>query len=547
LRQLAIAALALVLSVSACAKVGDQSGGVTTASNNAAAGQLRIAIQRSPNTLNPILSANTTESFINRLMFDNLISVAADGKTLVPILAETVPTKENGGISKNGLDITYHLHHGVKWQDGVPFTSKDVKFTWSAMMNNANNVNDKVGYEDVASVATPDDFTVIFHLKHIFAPFVNTVFAESDSPICIIPEHLLAKYPDLNKVPFNEAPIGTGPFKLARWVRGDHIDLVANDDYFRGKPKLRAIELREVPDENTTINLLRTHEIDFMFEPSPGIYATLKTLSNIKIVMDQQPNITKISFNTSRPPFNDVRVRQAVAYAVDKTALVNKFTGGSSRVATGDQPQYSWAYTSAVQKYNYDPAKAKALLTQAGWVAGPDGIRRKNGVELSMQISYNVENATRRLISTQVQAYLKSVGIDAPIKAYPADLYFASFGMNGILNTARYDLAVHGWVAGIDPDDHSLFACDQRPPNGTNYTRYCSAAADAQQKIALGTYDQATRKTAYVKLQQILAQDEPEDDLWVEVTPQAINPAFTGFTPNPVNEAWNAYEWSMGS
>ena len=249
MRKLVIGALACTLSVSACTKVGDQSATAVSVSSTGGAGtvpgELRVAIQRAPNTLNPILSANTTEGFLNRLTFDTLVTVDGRTKKMVPSLATEVPTEANGGISKDGLTITYKLHSGVKWQDGEPFTSKDVKFSWQAMMNNANNVNARVGYEDVQSVDTPDDTTVVFHLKHKFAPFVNTVFTDSDNPVCILPEHLLAKYPNQNQIPFNQQPVGTGPFKVASWVRGDHIELVANDDYFKGKPKLRRIIERE--------------------------------------------------------------------------------------------------------------------------------------------------------------------------------------------------------------------------------------------------------------------------------------------------------------
>ncbi|MEA2718761.1 MAG: peptide/nickel transport system substrate-binding protein, partial [Candidatus Eremiobacteraeota bacterium] len=304
MRNLVIGALACALSVSACTKVGDQSIGTTSSSASSSgtvAGELRVAIQRAPNTLNPILSANTTEGFLNRLSFDTLVSVDGTSKKPVPILATEVPTPENGGISKDGLTITYHLHSGVKWHDGAPFSSKDVKFTWQAMMNNANNVNERVGYEDVKSVDTPNDTTVVFHLKSKFAPFVNTVFAESDSPVCIIPEHLLAKYPNLNQIPFNQQPIGTGPFKLASWVRGDHIELVANDDYFRGKPKLRRIMIREIPDENTSLNALRSHDVDWIFEASPQLYKQLKTMADIKVILNDQPQTLGMQMNTSRP------------------------------------------------------------------------------------------------------------------------------------------------------------------------------------------------------------------------------------------------------
>ncbi len=551
MRILVLGALACALSVSACTKVGETTSATGTgAANGIIPGELRVATQRSPNTLNPILSANTTEGFINRLSFDTLLTVDGRTKQTVPDLATEVPTEQNGGISKDGLTITYHLHSGVKWHDGVPFTSKDVKFTWQAMMNNANNVNERVGYEDVKSVDTPNDTTVVFHLKHKFAPFVNTVFAESDSPVCIIPEHLLAKYPNLNQIPFNQQPIGTGPFKVARWVRGDHIELVANDDYFRGKPKLRSIVVREIPDENTSLNALRSHDVDWIFEASPELYKQLKTLSGINLLLNDQPQWMGMAINTSRTPLNDLRIRHAIAYAVDKTSLVDKNTGGSAVVAWADQAPFMWAYEPNVTKYPHDVAKAKALLAAAGYTPGPNGLVQKGGQPLQLQIAYNVENATRRLVAVQVQSMLKDAGIDSVIKAYPANLYFATYGQGGILTNGKYDLAIHGWIAGADPDDHSLFECDQIPrpshPDGVNYTRYCNKSEmDPAQTAALSSYDENARKKAYSQIQKLLARDVPEDFIWFPRQAQPTVPEFKGFAPNPVNESWNAYEWEI--
>ena len=548
MRTPVMGALLCALALSACAKVGDTSA-TDQSQKTGTPGTLRIAIQRSPNTLNPLLTANTTEQLVNRFHSSILVTVSADGKTQVPELAAEVPTTANGGISADGLTITYKLRKGVKWHDGVPFTSKDVKFSWQAMMNNANNVNSRVGYEEVKSVDTPDESTVVFHLKRVFAPFVNTVFAESDNVYAIVPEHILAKYPDINRVPYNESPVGTGPYKVARWVRGDHIELVANDDYFLGKPKIRTIIVREIPDENTSLNALRSKDIDWIFQASPNLFNALKAIPDVKVVLNEKPQTLGLQMNTSRKPLDDVRVRRAISYAVDKQALVDKNTGGSAVVAWADQPEFSWSYEPDVTKYPPDPAKAKQLLAEAGFTAGPDGMMRKGGQPLSLQLSYNVENATRRLVATQIQAMLKQAGIDAQIKAYPANLLFATYGQGGIMTTGKFDLVVSGWVAGIDPDDHSLYQCDQIPrpghPDGVNYSRYCNKDMDAAQKAALGSNDEATRKKAYSTIQKLLARDVPEDYIWYPKQLQPINPAFKNFTPNPVSENWNAYQWEI--
>lgn len=541
--------LLCALAVAACSKVGQTSPAATSQTPGrhawTHAGELRIAIQTGPTTLNPLLSANTTEGLLNRLSFDNLVSVQPDGKTLVPKLAARIPSLANGGISKDGLTISYTLRAGVKWQDGVAFTSKDVKFSWQAMLNENNNVNARIGYEDVRSVDTPNATTVVFHLKRKFAPFVNTVFSESDDPVCVVPEHLLSKYPDVNRIPFNTLPVGTGPFKVVKWVRGDHIELAANPAYFLGAPHLKTIILREIPDENTSINALRTHDIDWIFEPSPNLYNILRALPDTTIHFADQPQTLRLLMNLNRPALKDIRVRRAIAYAVDKKLLVDRLTGGSARVAGADQPPFSWAYQPNVMTYGPDVAKAKGLLAAAGYLPGAGGILQKNGRPLTFELSTNNTNATRRLVQTQIQAMLRGIGIDAQIKNYPGNLFFATYGQGGILTTGKYDLAVSGWVAGLDPDDHALYACNQIPPNGVNYDRYCSTAMDAAQNAALGSYDEAQRKKAYFTIQELIARDVPELVVWYTRNPQATNPDFKGFAPNPVNEAWNAYQWEI--
>jgi peptide/nickel transport system substrate-binding protein len=485
---------------------------------------------------------------INRLSFDMLLSVDPSGKHALPMLASEVPTVANGGIARDGVTITYHLRKGVRWQDGVPFTSRDVKFTWQAIMNDANNVNSRNGYERVRSVDTPDPLTVVFHLKARFAPFVNTIFAESDSPLCILPAHLLEKYHDLNRVPFNDLPIGTGPFRVVKWVHGDHIELVANPDYFRGKPRLSRIIVREIPDENTSVNALRVHDVDWIFQASPQTVNALRPLDaagTIKLTFVDMPATYRMYVNTSRTALKDVRVRQAIAYAVNKQLLVDRLTGGTASPGTADQPKFSPYYEPNVTIYRPDPVKAKALLAAAGYSFAADGSATKAGQKLSLQVSYNVENATRRAIAIQVQSELKAIGIDAPLKGYPANLMFATFGQGGILTNAKYDLNISGWNAGFDPDDYSLYGCDQFPPAGSNYSRYCSPEMQRLQARALGTYDEETRKIAYSGIQKLLARDLPDIVLFYFRFLQPINPAFKNFAPNPMNEAWNAFLWEI--
>jgi peptide/nickel transport system substrate-binding protein len=508
------------------------------------AGILRVGMQTPPNTLNPVLSTNTTEGMIGRLMFDVLVTADEKGRP-VPDLAGQVPTLANGGISKDELSVTYHLRPNMKWQDGAPITSKDVAFTWRAIMNPNNNVVERNGYELVSKVDTPDPLTVVFHLKQKFSPFVNTVFGESDDPFAVLPEHLLGKLPDINHVPYNANPVGSGPFKLKEWARGDHMTFVANDDYFLGAPKLKEIVIKFVPDENTEVNLLRTHDIDWQFEASPNEYKQLIMIPDINVVLQDRNEYERVQMNTKHKPLDDPRVRRAIAYAIDNAKLVHDLTGGSATAADQDLPPFMWAHSQNITRYPPDPAKAKALLRQAGWTPGPDGIMQKNGQRLSLVLVTNSTNATRRLAVVQVQNMLRQAGIDVELKFYLGTLLFATMAEGGIIQNGRFDLSFTGWVAGIDPDQSSLFMCDAQPPHGNNETHYCNPLLDAAEEKALTHSDIPTRKAAYDVIEGLLTRDVPSDAIWWPRQVQPINPDFKNFKPNPVTASWNAYQWEI--
>ncbi|HET7814747.1 MAG TPA: peptide ABC transporter substrate-binding protein [Candidatus Baltobacteraceae bacterium] len=540
-RLFALAVLGGLLA--GCTQTGNNPG---TAASGAGTGMLRVAIQQDVKNLNPLLNSNTTDGFIARLMFEPLVSADDKGNT-IPMLASAVPTQENGGISKDGLVITYHLRKNAKWSDGVPVTSKDVKWSWQAIMNNNNNIISRHGYDYVTRVDTPDDYTVAVHLKQKFAPFVDTFFADSDQPYPVAPAHALSKYPDINQIPFNANPnVTDGPFKFVRWVHGDHIELAANDDFFMGKPGLRGIYLRIVPNENTTVNMLRTHDVDWMFQASISNYPNVKDIPGVKLVFVDINGYEDVQLNVQRPLLQDVRVRQAIAYAIDKERIVQTLTYGQQKIATWDMPQFMWAYDPNVQPaYTHDVQKAKALLQQAGYTPGANGIMQKNGEPLTLVMVSNNSNVTRRKNTVEVQDMLKQVGIDAQIKFYDGDVLFAPVGEGGILQGGKFDLSLAGWYAGTDPDDSSQLTCSNVAPAGYNYSRYCNPEMDAAQKMALDNYDRPTRKKAYSQIQHLLARDIPEVYFYYLRTMQPVSENFKGFRPSPVIESWNAWEWSI--
>jgi peptide/nickel transport system substrate-binding protein len=528
-----------VAATAACALFACSKAGVTSSPSD----ELRVAININPTQLNPILAQNTMENFTDGLIFDLLVTQDASHHQ-VPDLAAVVPTVENGGISKDGLTITYHLRHNVKWHDGVPLESKDVKFTWRAIMNPANNVLSKRGYDQVASVDTPDDYTVVFHMKRLFAPAVDTIFGESDTPFRILPEHLLGKYPNLNQVPFNSAPVGTGPFKFARWQRGDRIVLTANPNYFRGAPKLRQITLLIVLDDNTEEAQIKAHEIDLALELPGTVYRDLAGAPGVVRQLVVAPVYNSIDFNIARAPLDDVQLRRALVLGIDRAGITRDDTYGSGTQATADLGPYYWAYDPALKPSPYDPDAAKRLLDADGWHPGPDGVRTKNGSRLSLQLVYGQGSSISRNVVAQVQEMLHRIGVEIQGKSYDYASLYAAAESGGILNGGKFDLSIYSWVSGADPDNSSQWTCGAIPPAGNNVTRYCTPEMEAAQRVALSSFDRGVRTKAYHTIESLLVRDAPAAFMYYRSLVYAHTPDLQNFTPNGTSEGWNAQEWN---
>ncbi len=513
---------------------------------SASSNVLRVSLYAEPTSLNPLLPTNTAENFLNGLAFDLLVTVDEKGNE-VPDLAQTVPTLANGGISKDGLTVTYHLRKNVKWHDGAPFTSDDVKFSWQAVMNPANNVVERRGYDQVRAVDTPDTYTVVFHLKQPFAPFVDTVFGESDEPFRIVPKHILAKYPNINTVPYNQEPIGTGPFRVVRWVHGERIEYAANPQYFRGAPKLQQIGVRIVPDSNTSEAQLRSHDTDLVIDIPTANINNLRTKPSpgAGVLLARGPAYNSILFNVKHPPLDDIGVRRALAYAVNNKRIIDTLTFGTAIPAAADLSDFYWAYDPNVPRYGFDPKKAAALLDQAGWMRGASGMRAKNGMPLSLQLVYGQGNATARQMGVQVQSDLRAVGADVAVKTYTYTMLYATKAMGGILNSGKYDLGIYSWIAGADPDDSSQWMCAMTPPAGNNATNYCNPKLDALEQDAITHFDRTRRKNDYAQIQRMLATDAPAMFQYYQRRRYALNTALTNFKPNGISEGWNAQDWSL--
>ncbi len=194
-------------------------------------------------------------------------------------------------------------------------------YTWQQMLNPRNTIVSRVGYDVIAGIDRVDSHTIVVHLKRRFAPFVNTFFAPANHPDVILPKHLLARFADLNHVAYNGLPVGTGPFRIVAYDRNARVEMVANDAYWRGPPHLRRIDFRIVGSDETMLAQLASHEIDFFYRAPESLAPELRGIPGTRLAMTPIDRFTDVGINASVPGLNDVRVRRALAYAIDKRTL----------------------------------------------------------------------------------------------------------------------------------------------------------------------------------------------------------------------------------
>lgn len=506
--------------------------------------------QQEPDALNPIISEMMATIDATAPILEGLTAVD-DRLNTVPVLAEKVPTVENGLVRQvgHGMSVTYPLRRNVKWHDGAPFTADDVKFTFDVIMHPKTLVTSKTGYDKIASVEVVDPYTVRMNYKEVYAPY-NGLFGT------ILPKHLLAKDladqngDSINKDDYNRHPIGTGPYKFKEWVSGDHITFDAFDGYWRGKPKVPHLKMRIIPDQNAAFTLLKSGELDIYQSASISQFEAIKKLKHVDVVA--QPALTweLIGLQTDRPLLKDLRVRQAIAHAINKKQISEKIYQGLYAPAYSDQTPLSWAYNKKVENYYpYDPEKSKALLEAAGWKPGLDGIREKDGQRLSLRISSTSGNKPRELTELVLKYYLKKVGIDLVIDNVPGTVLFGPYP-EGTLKSGKFDLGMWAWSASTDPDNFTMWHSSQiagKNNNGQNSTHFRDPEMDRLLLEGTQVIEQEKRQHIYQRTQEILAEKVPVIPLlyWANINP--VNKRVQNFKPNPTNQGnlWNCYEWDL--
>ena len=503
---------------------------------------LRFDISADPGTLDPLFAhsdAANVEQQLAHLAFEPFFDLDPHGRP-VPELALAVPTVANGGLSRDGRTIVYHLRRGVRWSDGAPVTARDVLFTLHALLDPANPVGSREGYELIDRADALDPYTVRFHLKHAWAPAVATFFAYGTAPQYVLPEHVLARQSPLARAPFAAAPnVGDGPYSFVEWRRGDRILYRANPRYWRGAPKVVRLEVAIVPDPQTNLSLLRSGTIDFNLI-APSQIATLRDARDVAYVEVPTALVAGIALNLEHPPLDDPRVRRAIAAGIDRAGISTKITLGKYPVADSDRPRFSWAYDAAIKQPRFDPALSDALLDTAGWLRGPGGLRRKAGKTLALTYVQFPETTTGVRVAAVAQRELSERGFDVTVKGISnAQLFLPK---SGALAAGAFDMAYVPWTMGADPDDRFLLACDGA---ARNYMHYCDREIERLERDAVAATSQAARGADYRAIDRIVARDVPIVYLFNPSYVYAYRKRLHGFAPNAFSPTWNAYNWSL--
>jgi peptide/nickel transport system substrate-binding protein len=493
---------------------------------------LRIADWSEPSSLDPLLAHDQDTIGFDLLFAETLVGLSRDN-SLVPILVTRVPSRANGDISIDGREIVYHLRPNVRFADGKPLTSRDVAFTFRAIMDPRNPVLSRDAYRRIASLTILDAHTILVRLRSPWNAAVRELFAESDFAFGILPAHAFAST-SLQGAPWEDHAFGSGPFRVTEWRRADRIILEPNP-YFSPRPKLARIELRMVPDLSGVVLALRTGEAD-LARVTPIQVPDAAAIPRIRIIPTDVNGTDYLTLQTTTPPTDDVRVRRAIASALDVVMIERAFHRLNAPAAAFLPPVLSW-HDDSLMPLARNTVAAASELDAAGW-RFRFGSRVKGGSPLEVLIVSQAGLSGE--LGAIVQRQLAEVGIRATIKSFPASSFY---GPGGPLRTGHFNIAAQGWIGGADPEQSVVFACSQIGPDGNNISRFCDRRLDSAFKDQAVTADERRRAADFRTIQRIVYRQVPVIPLDYLRYFDAANRRVTGFTRNMLGFPVNAQNW----
>lgn len=559
----------LVLStllIAGCSAPGAEpvapSEGVDAGTSGEGGGQVVLIIPEEPATLNQYLAVAAIVRQVADAATAGLTTVDADGN-FVPVLAAELPTVENGGVSEDYLTVTWTLKPDLKWSDGEPLTSDDIKFTWEAVSHPESGAVLSLGFDLIDDVETPDPLTAVVKYNAINQAYLQQFM------FGILPRHATGDPASMQTWAWNRQPVTAGPFIVGEWNAGDNIIMERNPNYYlAGQPFLDRLIFRIVPDPGAQLAMMvqgegQVHlwpgEDKEVYDTTTGGRAELQEIPgqwhmalrfNLSQPFDNDPGP-----QPPHPILGDLRVRQALAHAIDYDTILNDVNPGTY-VATSPFA-YGWYQCDLPRPYAYDVDQAKALLEEAGWVEGPDGIRVAQGAEYATdgtRMALQMEGYTnfqplQRLEEALVEMF-KAVGADVAIQNDDFSIIFGSYEEGSPRQVGNYDMLIYDDSLGIEPhaailsDYHSSGIPSDENPAGGNMYRWVNSAADAAIERAGSTVEVSERQAAYCELAELMQQELPLVSIFLFSEGYGAAANLTGYEVNMWGSlTWDAQNW----
>lgn len=556
MRKLVVVLVVMSVLASACAPQAPAGGttGPATTEVPARGGTAIVALFQEPSTLAPMYGPPVVGTIVTSGVVEGLAETTNGGE-YVPTLATRVPTLANGGaiVSGRKLDVTWELRAGLKWSDGAPVTSADIRFTWETWMKDPK-VNSRTGFSEIESIDLPSELTAVVHYKNLYAPYPLNFFS-------LLPKHLLEKEADISKTDYVRRPLGTGPFKVTEFKAGDSITLERNANY-RGAPErpyLDRIIFRLTGSADAALAQLKAGEVHAMWSPAADKAPEIQKDPALALQAVPGPTVERIELNTAQnrentdpnsvhPVLGDIEMRKALLYATPKQQLIDKLLFGMAKVGTSPVSQ-GWAAFKEEQE-GYDPQKAKDVLDRAGWAKGADGIRSKGGVRASLTYA-TVSDLLRERVQQVLVDEWKAIGVEVRIQNSPLVLQGSCAGKDP-RKLGSFDLVQYASSPGLDP--HSVIAAryhSKAIPTaadcaGQNFTRFKSADADRSIEEAAATLDLDQRKAAYARALRLLNGAYVIIWLYDRYDLDARRVELRGWQPNTWQRfTWNIEDWFL--
>ena len=412
---------------------------------------------------------------------------------------------ESHEVQPDGKKYTFKLRQGVKFHNGEELKASDVKYTFDYYRDEKNAATIQSNFTGVGSIDTPDDYTVVVNMDT-----VNAASLINWASLPIVP----AKYhAEVGDAKYSTAPIGTGPFKVKEWKASEYTELEANADYFRGAPAVDLIRMEVVPEDAVRKAALDTGDADssawpLLVEDS----LALEKEPNFKVYRTPGDSIKHFPINNEKPYFADKRCRQALMYALDRQRIIDDLWNGAAQVAHSNIPPNSQYYNAKLNQYAFDPEKAKALLDEAGWVAGADGIREKDGQKFSFTCTAKAGDQARKAIAELAVQLFKDVGVEMQIVEAPvAEILEA-------MRQGTMEMSIFNWTYNsgvLEPDSTDTLSSS----GGNNFPHYKNPEMDDLLSKGLQEVDPAKRKPIYDRVQELFVEEVPvlylQFDTWM--------------------------------